>query len=657
MVDLIRAKDRMIDAQLRRRGITDERVLKAMAEVPRERFVAPGFEEFSYEDSPLAIGEGQTISQPYIVALMLQEAGIEPDDIVLEVGTGSGYAAAVMGRLARHVYTIERRQSLGETARKRLADGYDNVQVRIGDGTGGWPEAGPFNAILVAAGGASIPVPLTEQLDIGGRLIIPVGDQDMQRLIKVTRTSARAFQEEDLGGVIFVPLVSGQNGADTGAGLQGRNEGARSLTDVIAAHAEALPDIDDPAFASLFDRFAEKRVVLLGEATHGTSEFHRARAAITRRLIERHGFSIVAVEADWPDAATVDRHVRQRPLSDEVTAPFRRFPTWMWRNEEFARFIDWMAEHNAGRAAERRTGFYGLDLYNLGASIAAVLAYLDRTDPESAKVARERYGCLTPWQSDPSTYGRAVITARFEGCEHEVVAQCRALLSQNVDKARAGGDDYLDASQSARLIAAAERYYRVMYYGGPAAWNLRDDHMFDTLANLLDAKGPDSKAIVWAHNSHIGDARATDMSILRDEINLGQRCRERFSDETALIGFGTDSGTVAAATDWDGAMEIKEIRPGMEDSYERLFHDAGIERHLLDFGKHPELAKRLSAPMLERFIGVIYRPETERASHYVNSAIARQFDAFVWFDRTTAVSPLEASGVPRDPSDTYPFGL
>jgi erythromycin esterase-like protein len=282
-----------------------------------------------------------------------------------------------------------------------------------------------------------------------------------------------------------------------------------------------------------------------------------------------------------------------------------------------------------------------------------VLAYLDRADPESAAVARERYGCLTPWQSDPSTYGRAVVTARFEGCEDQVVAQCRDLLSKTFDS----GDDYLDASQSARLVAAAERYYRIMYFGGPAAWNLRDDHMFDTLANLLEAKGGDSKAVVWAHNSHIGDARATDMSIMRDEINLGQRCRERFGDEAALIGFGTNSGKVAAATDWDGEMEIKQIRPGMENSYERAFHESGIDRHLLDFRRHRELEKRLSAPMLERFIGVIYRPDTERASHYVNSSIARQFDAFVWFDRTTPVSPLASVGTGSEPSATYPFGL
>jgi protein-L-isoaspartate(D-aspartate) O-methyltransferase len=647
----------MIDAHLRRRGITNERVLEAMADVPRERFVAPGFEEFSYEDSPLAIGEGQTISQPYIVALMLQEADIDPDDIVLEVGTGSGYAAALMSRLAKHVYTIERHQSLGETARKRLAaDGYDNVEVKIADGTKGWPEIGPFNAILVAAGGANIPIPLTEQLDIGGRLIIPIGERDSQRLIKVTRTSATTFQEEDLGNVVFVPLVSDERhwGA---AGAQSQR--VRSLREVIVSAAEPLPAIDDAAFAAMFDRFGGKRVVLLGESTHGTSEFYRARAAITQRLVEKHGFSIVAVEADWPDAAMIDRHIRRRPLPNQAmaTAPFQRFPAWMWRNDEFARFIDWMKGHNDRRGASDRAGFYGLDLYNLGASIATVLDYLDRTDPESARAARERYGCLTPWQSDPSTYGRAVITARFEGCEDEVVTQCRELLAKNIDQAKADGDDYLDAAQSARLVAAAERYYRIMYYGGPAAWNLRDDHMFDTLANLLEAKGPGSKAVVWAHNSHIGDARATDMSVMRDEINLGQRCRERFGDEVALIGFGTNSGKVAAATDWDGEMEIKQIRPGMEGSYEKTFHDAGIERHLLDFQRNADLARRLSFPMLERFIGVIYRPETERASHHVNAVLSMQFDAFVWFDRTTPVSALGTGAGRSDPSDTYPFGL
>ncbi|TIT46323.1 MAG: erythromycin esterase family protein, partial [Mesorhizobium sp.] len=283
---------------------------------------------------------------------------------------------------------------------------------------------------------------------------------------------------------------------------------------------------------------------LLGEASHGTSEFYRARAAITRRLIEKHGFTIVAVEADWPDAAAIDRYVRHRSSRADADPPFQRFPTWMWRNTDVAAFVDWMRQHNERiRISSRLAGFYGLDIYNMSGSIAAVLQYLDRVDPQAAKIARERYGCLTPWQNEPSTYGRVALTSGYEKCEQAVLQQCRELLAKQLHYAQQDGVDFLDATQNARLIASAERYYRIMYYGGAQSWNLRDTHMFETLEHLLEARGPNSKAVVWAHNSHIGDARYTEMGIVRDEVNIGQLCRQRFGDEAALIGLGTHSGT------------------------------------------------------------------------------------------------------------------
>lgn len=655
MLDFAYARERMIRSQIARRGLDKPELLAAFREVPREAFVEPGFEEFAYEDAPLAIGEGQTISQPFIVALMIDRAEIEPEDTVLEVGTGSGYAAAVMGRLAGRVYTIERHASLARQAEERFGRlGYDNIAVRTGDGTRGWPEAGPFDAILVAAGGPSVPQALKDQLDLGGHLVMPVGPRDDQRLLRVTRTSATTFEEEDLGGVRFVPLVGEQ-------GWNGRGEAARtaerSLPALIAEAAEALPGFDDPVFADLFDRFGSRRVVLLGEASHGTSEFYRARAAITRRLIEKHGFDIVAVEADWPDAAAIDRYVRLKE-GEPGEAPFQRFPTWMWRNDEMSAFIGWLREHNQSLPdPSRRTGFYGLDLYNMRGSISAVLAYLDRTDPDAARIARERYGCLTPWQNDPSAYGRSVLSSGYAECEEAVVAQCRELLRQQLDRSEQEADEFLDAAQNARLIASAERYYRIMYYGGAESWNLRDRHMFETLSHVLKARGPASKAVVWAHNSHIGDARHTDMGRGREEVNIGQLCREAFGEEALLVGFGTHEGAVAAATDWDGEMEIKQIRPSLPESYEHLFHQAGLGRFLLDMTKHAEVRRQLEKPRLERFIGVIYRPETERLSHYMYASLPRQFDAFVWFDKTTPVTPI-APGHPREgvPA-TYPFGL
>jgi protein-L-isoaspartate(D-aspartate) O-methyltransferase len=306
MLDIPRkpARDRMVRVQIESRGVRDRRVLEAMREVPRERFVEEGFAEFAYEDGALPIAEGQTISQPYIVALMIEAAEVGPDDRVLEIGAGSGYAAAVMSRIAGRVFAIERHASLGAAARRRFKDlGYDNIELRVGDGTLGWPEAAPFNAILVAAGGPQAPPALKQQLAIGGRLVVPVGgDERQQTLRKFTRRSETEFEEEDLGAVMFVPLIGEQGWTEDGrraaSNHRPRQVREQTLPEIIAARAEPLPDFDDPAFGALFDRFAEHRVILLGEASHGTSEFYRARAAITRRFIEKHGFTIVAVEAD-----------------------------------------------------------------------------------------------------------------------------------------------------------------------------------------------------------------------------------------------------------------------------------------------------------------------------------------------------------------------
>ncbi|NGX16594.1 protein-L-isoaspartate(D-aspartate) O-methyltransferase [Wenzhouxiangella sp. XN24] len=666
MKDLERARDRMVDVHLARRGIRDPAVLDAMRSVPREAFVEPGYEEFAYEDSPLPIGERQTISQPYIVAFMIEAAELGPEDTVLEVGAGSGYAAAVMSRIAAKVHAIERLPALGEKAANRCARlGYDNVAVRIADGTLGWADAAPFDAILVAAGGPAVPEHLKQQLAVGGRLVIPVGEMGMhQVLVRVRRTSETEFEEEKLASVRFVPLIGEQGWSENGErGASNHAPGharKRSVPELIAESAEPLPEFDDPAFGALFDRFADSRVVLLGEASHGTSEFYRARAAITKRLVTEHGFDIIAVEADWPDAAAVDRHVRHRPFRPGTEAPFQRFPTWMWRNTDVEDLVEWLRKHNAGiPGLSARTGFYGLDIYNMNGSIQAVLAYLDEVDPEAAAVARERYGCLTPWQKDPATYGRAVLSAGYEKCEQVVVEQCRDLLERRLEYIARDGEEFLDATQNARLVAAAERYYRIMYYGGAASWNLRDTHMFETLENLLAARGEESRAVVWAHNSHIGDARYTDMGVARDQLNIGQLCREKFGDAAALIGFGTHAGTVAAADDWDGDMEVKRVRPSHAESYERLCHDAGIERFLLDLRAGHGAAARgaLMNPRLQRFIGVIYRPETELMSHYSDTRLPRQYDAYVWFDQTSAVTPLGPRHAKPGAPETYPFGL
>jgi erythromycin esterase-like protein len=446
-------------------------------------------------------------------------------------------------------------------------------------------------------------------------------------------------------------------------GVEARPVFPRGPASLIAAAAEPLPDLEDPAFGRLFDRFGDARVVLLGEASHGTAEFYRARAAITRHLVETRGFNIVALEADWPDAQALDARVRRR--KPPAGKAFARFPAWMWKNREMEAFLAWLEAHNAAQAQARsprqQVGVYGLDLYNLAGSMRAVIDYLDRVDPDAAAVARERYGCLAPWAQEPQGYGRMALSGRYAACEGAVTAMLTDMLARQLREQGAGDEALLDAAQSARLVRDAEAYYRAMYWGGAEAWNLRDTHMFETLQALLDAKGPDAKAVVWAHNSHIGDARATEMGLVRDEVNLGQLSRQAWGEAVRLIGFGAHTGTVACASDWDAPMEVKTVRPSMAGSHEAAAHDAGIPRFLLDMrpGVNSAVRRALTEPRLERFIGVIYRPETERWSHYVEARLSEQFDAWVWFDETTAVTPLPraagAGGGAED--DTWPFGM
>jgi len=654
----------MVRRHLKARGITSSYVLKAMGEVPRERFVPERLAEFAYEDGPLPIGYEQTISQPYIVALMIEAAEVEPGDRVLEVGAGSGYAAAVLSRIAEEVFAIERHEALADEARERVETlGYDNVRIIAGDGSGGLPQEAPFDAILVAAGGDHVPEPLKRQLKIGGRLILPVGGESMQTLCCILREGEEEWSEHSLGGVRFVPLVGAHgrhaSGWEDGTRSASNHQPARtlSLPECIAQSATPLPDIDDPDFAAAFDAFADKRVVLLGEASHGTHEFYAARAAITRRFVERHGFTIVAAEADWPDAAVFNRYIRHQAPREGAEAPFLRFPTWMWRNTVIAKLMKDLRDLNEGRAPQKMAGFYGLDIYNMSGSIEAVLAYLDENDPEAAAVARERYGCLTPWQAEPATYGRAALSRGYAECEAAVIAQCSDLLQRALSDG--DGEEIFGAAMNARLVASAERYYRIMYYGGAESWNLRDSHMAETLDHLLEQGGPDAKALVWAHNSHIGDARATDMGTVRGEHNIGQLVRERWGEEAALIGFGTHTGTVTAADDWDSPRKTKRVNPSRPDSYERQCHDSGVARFLLDLrkGRHDALRRRLAEPRLERFIGVIYRPETERWSHYSECVLPEQFDAYVWFDETRALEALGAQEPDHGLPETYPFAV
>jgi protein-L-isoaspartate(D-aspartate) O-methyltransferase len=643
-----RQQRKQLAAQISRQGIREPAVLKAIESVPREAFVPMELEEFAYHDTPLPIGNEQTISQPFIVALMAAALQLKPTDRVLEVGTGSGYAAAILASIAAEVYTIERYRQLADTARQRLKQlQFDNVHVIHGDGTEGWPGQAPYDAIIVAAGGPDIPEPLKQQLSVGGRLVIPVGeDRTIQKLIRILKLDEDEYDRDDLADVRFVPLVgtSGWNEEDRAwDGHPIRPVGPRrTVTTLIRDNAQPFDDIDACDLQPLVERIGEAKLVLIGEATHGTSEFYRMRSRITRELIEHHDFDFVAIEADWPDAARINDYVKQLGGRTAEWQAFQRFPSWMWRNQEVLEFVDWLHQYNAyPQRSARAAGFYGLDLYSLYTSIHEVLQYLDSVDPPTAEIARQRYGCLSPWQGDPQTYGRAVVTGRYRSCEAESVAMLTDLLRHQVDDGQRNRWQNFSAIQNARLVADAEKYYRVMYYGGVQSWNLRDQHMFETLQSLLDHHGPDSKAIVWEHNSHLGDAAATEMGI-RGETNVGHLCRAKFAEASYLIGQLTHRGTVAAAPMWDSPVEIMQVRPSLESSYERLCHDSEVDRFLLPLrhARQQELCEKLETPRMERAIGVLYRAETEIQSHYFHASLPHQFDEVIWFNESTAVTPI-----------------
>ncbi|WP_089400062.1 erythromycin esterase family protein [Noviherbaspirillum humi] len=444
----------------------------------------------------------------------------------------------------------------------------------------------------------------------------------------------------------------------------------QSTLDAIRREASAVAA--DDAHDALLREIGDASIVLLGEATHGTEEFYRARARISQRLIADKGFDAIAVEADWPDTVRVSRYIRAMQSAaqdDDAEASlrnFRRFPLWMWRNRETVALIDWLRSHNAGRQAlQDRIGFYGLDLYSLRSSMEAVVRYLQQVDPEAAKRARARYSCFDHFADDPQHYGYAASFGMNKGCEEEVVRQLLAMTADaekglNLDAAAA--DERFYAEQNARVARNAEAYYRAMFLGRDESWNLRDTHMADTLDALREhigrQNGRPAKIVVWAHNSHIGDARATEMGD-HGQINLGQLVRERHGKEAYLVGFTTHAGTVTAASEWDTPAELKKVVPSRPDSIERLFHDAGIGNFLLPIRGRKAIEAALQERRLERAIGVIYLPDTERISHYFHADIVRQFDAVIHIDHTRALHPLDrtSSWQHDEVPETFPSGI
>ncbi|HEX8410410.1 MAG TPA: erythromycin esterase family protein [Thermoanaerobaculia bacterium] len=413
-------------------------------------------------------------------------------------------------------------------------------------------------------------------------------------------------------------------------------------------------------YDALLDMIGDATVVCLGEASHGTHEFYRERANITKRLIDEKGFNAVAVEADWPDAFRVNRYVRgtgdDQDATDALAGFKTRFPTWMWRNADVLDFVGWLRSYNDAREESQRAGFYGIDLYSLFSSIEAVIGYLEQVDPAAAKRARERYSCFDHFGQEAQNYGYAAAFGAAESCEEEVVKQLTELTRQP-----AGSEELFDAEQNARLVANAEEYYRSMFGGRVSSWNLRDRHMAETveaLVSFLGRNGGPAKVVIWAHNSHLGDARFTEMGE-QGELNVGQLMRERYGERAVLIGFSTYTGTVTAADDWDSPAQRKRVRPGLRGSYEEVLHEVSTTPYYLLFRGHGAASEELAEPRLQRAIGVIYRPDTERQSHYFHARVARQFDAIIHFDETRAVEPLERGGHWRseEPPETYPSGI
>lgn len=430
-------------------------------------------------------------------------------------------------------------------------------------------------------------------------------------------------------------------------------------------------------FDALLKKAAGRDVVLLGEASHGTHEFYRVRAEITKRLIREQGFNAVAVEADWPDAHRINRYVRGTGSDREAVdalAGFRRFPQWMWRNTDVLDFVGWLRNWNESVANHDRkglpsgpvpAGFYGLDLYSLNASMEAVLGYLSRNDPDAARRIGERYGCFDHFDGDTRRYGLLAGSGMSVGCEKEVIAALVELHGRKgsllgSDGTRAA-DDFFDADQNARVVRDAEEYYRTMFRQGVSSWNLRDRHMMQTLLMLsehLSQNHGRSKIVVWAHNSHLGNASATSMGA-RGEFNIGQLAKEHFGQKALSVGFTTHHGTVTASSDWDAPAERKRVRPGLAGSYEELFHQTGVPNFWLDCHANEEISAFLRQTRLERAIGVIYRPDTELQSHYFRSSLPDQFDAILHYDETRAVEPLERTveWEAGEVEETYPSGL
>jgi len=638
-------KDQLVD-----KGITNPLLLKAFQHIPKEFFLA--------EELPVNFYKEVNLREPYehieprliVVARMLEQLGIKKSEKILISGIDSIYILVVLSKIYQEVYSIETNESYAEWAKEVLKSvAVHNVSIKIGNQENGWQEKGLFDSIIIASEQAEVSDTIKKQLKIGGRLLAPIGPDWAHVVYEITQREAEnSFKMHTIRDNYYIPSpriipkISSENFPE--------NE----IVDEIGMNSKPFKSIKKFPMQQLLDRVGDAKVVLLGEASHGTSEFYETRQEIAKALIEQKGFNFVCAEADWSDAEQINNYVKNRKLHDDWM-PFSRFPQWMWKNEETLEFVEWLKNYNEKN--NNQTGFFGLDLYGLENSIDLVINYLEKTDKELAKLARSRYACITPYMSDPSVYGKMVLNNQLQSCENEVLKILFDLL-KNKNKLN-HSPEFFFAYQNATVVVDAERYYKAMFYGSSESWNLRDFHMFSTLKSLLSYFGPESKAIVWAHNSHIGNAYATEM-YARGEINIGHLCKEYYNDFSYHIGFGTHTGTVAAAKNWGEKMEVMNVNESLKESYEYLCHKTNLGSFTLPLRKKDSderLSDLLKSPRLERAIGVIYRPDTERSSHYFRTVLNAQFDEYIFFDTTKAIKPIAYKTKKPKLMLNHPFGL
>lgn len=639
-----------IKEQLKDKGISNTLLLEAFKNIPEAFYLSESLHPYFYEDVRIEKSIENTEPRVIVIARMLEQLKVKEEEKILITGVDSIYILVVLSKIYKDVYTVETNNTYANWTLEVLKTiDITNVHIKIGNPEKGWEEKGPFDAILIATELKKISSTIKKQLKIGAQLLAPVGpDWSHVMLEIIKRVSEKEFITKATRDSYFIPnpKMIPKIGTET----YPENE----IIDEIGINSIPFKSIKKFPIEGLLERIGDAKVVLLGEASHGTSEFYLTRQEITKALIEKKGFNFICAEADWSDAEQINNYVRNQYKAQDWM-PFVRFPEWMWKNKEVLNFVDWLKEYNTKN--NNTIGFYGLDLYGLENSIDLVIKYLENIDEELAELAKSRYACIIPYMSNPAIYGKLVINNKLESCEKEVLKMLFDLL-KNKNKLN-HSQEYFYAYQNATVVIDAERYYKAMYYGSAESWNLRDFHMFYTLKSLLAYYGKDTKTVVWAHNSHVGNALATEM-YARGEINIGHLCREHFGKKSYHIGFGTNTGTVAAARNWGDKMEVININESIENSYENLCRRTNVSKFTLPLREEhsdKNLSHFLSTPRFQRAIGVVYKPETELMSHYFKCVLPSQFDEYIWFNKTKAVTPIITKTEASKLKNIHPFGL